>query len=70
MSVAAVAPERRWRIPLLLAVVAVGIVGLMLTPPLRQDPAYHNFADTRAWLGIPYALNVVSNAALEITLSA
>lgn len=66
MSVVAVAPERRWRIPLLLAVVAVGIVGLMLTPPLRQDPAYHNFADTRAWLGIPYALNVVSNAAFVV----
>ena len=62
MSVVVAAPERRWRIRLLLAVVAVGIVAVMLTPPLRQDPAYHDFADRRAWLGIPYALNVLSNA--------
>ena len=62
MSVVAAAPERRWRIGLLLAVVAAGVAGVMLTPPLRQDPAYHNFADRRALLGIPYALNVLSNA--------
>jgi hypothetical protein len=62
VSVVAAAPERRWRIRLLLAVVAVGVVGVMFTPPLRQDPAYHDFADRRAWLGIPYALNVLSNA--------
>jgi len=30
-------------------------------PRVAQDPAYHNFADTRAALGIPNFLNVVSN---------
>jgi hypothetical protein len=29
--------------------------------PFRQPQAYHHFADTRAWAGIPNALNVVSN---------
>src|SRR2546423_861902 len=30
-------------------------------PPIPQDPAYHHFADRRAWLGIPNALDVLSN---------
>ena len=61
MSVVAAAPERRWRVGVLLAMVVVGVIAVMLTPPLRQDPAYHAFADRRAYFGIPYALNVLSN---------
>jgi len=61
VSVVAVAPERRWRVGVLLAVVVVGVIAVMLTPPLRQDPAYHAFADRRAYFRIPYALNVLSN---------
>jgi hypothetical protein len=33
-----------------------------LAPPVPQDPAYHRLADARAWLGVPNALNVLSNA--------
>ena len=29
--------------------------------PIHQDPAYHRFADARAWLGVPNAWNVWSN---------
>ncbi len=29
--------------------------------PIPQDPAYHAFADQRAFLGIPHFLNVLSN---------
>jgi hypothetical protein len=61
VSVVVVAPERRGRVGVLLAVIVLGVIGVMLTPPLRQDPAYHAFADRRAF-GIPYALNVLSNA--------
>ena len=61
MSVVAAVPERRWRVGVLLAVTVVGLIAVMLSPPLRQDPAYHAFADRRAYLGIPYALNVLSN---------
>ena len=42
-----------------LAVLAAG--ALLLVPPIPQDPAYHRLADSRAWLGIPNALNVLSN---------
>jgi len=41
--------------------VAAG-AGALLVPPIPQDPAYHRLADTRSWLGIPNALNVLSNA--------
>jgi hypothetical protein len=40
---------------LLLALAAV------VAPPLAQDPHFHDFADQRAWLGIPCALDVLSN---------
>jgi hypothetical protein len=43
-----------------LAVVAAA--GALLAPPIPQDPAYHRLADARRWLGIPNALNVLSNA--------
>ena len=33
----------------------------VVAPPLAQDPHFHDFADQRAWLGIPCALDVLSN---------
>jgi hypothetical protein len=47
---------------LLLVVVAVliAIIALFL-PPIPQPLAYHNFADHRAWLGIPNFGDAVSN---------
>ncbi|HEY7203682.1 MAG TPA: alkaline phytoceramidase [Methylomirabilota bacterium] len=47
-----------------LAVVATGAA--LLVPPIPQDPAYHHLADARALLGIPNALNVLSNAAFVL----
>lgn len=50
---------------------AIGLIGglaglaggaALLVPPISQDPAYHRLADARAWLGLPNALNVLSNA--------
>ncbi len=50
---------------------AIGVIGGLallagaaawLAPPIPQDPAYHRLADARGWLGIPNALNVLSNA--------
>jgi len=40
---------------------ALAAAGAWLVSPIRQDPAYHHLADSRAWLGIPNALNVLSN---------
>lgn len=45
---------------LLLATAGLGLCALML-PPLAQDPAYHRFADARTLLGVPNALDVISN---------
>jgi hypothetical protein len=42
------------------AIVAVGAF-FLLVPPIPQDPAYHDFADSRVILGIPNFWNVVSN---------
>ncbi len=52
-----------WREQLLIAVsVAFVAATFLLVPPIPQDPAYHGFADTRAYFGIPNFWNVVSNA--------
>jgi hypothetical protein len=57
-----VAAGRGWRVGLLVAVALVAVAGVMLVPPIRQDLAYHDFADRRTVLGVPHGLNVLSNA--------
>ena len=44
------------------ALLAAAVALFVLTPPLPQWPAYHDFADRRAWLGVPNFLDVASNA--------
>ena len=66
MSVLVAASGHRRRVAVLLAIAAAGAMIAALAPPLRQDPAYHAFADRRTLLGIPYALNVLSNAGFLI----
>ena len=53
---------RRGRIALVVGVAVAGIVVAAVLPPIPQDPAYHRFADHRTLLGVPHALNVLSNA--------
>jgi predicted membrane channel-forming protein YqfA (hemolysin III family) len=55
------APARGWRVGLLVAVALASGAAAGLVPPLRQDLAYHAFADRRVVLGVPYGLNVLSN---------
>jgi hypothetical protein len=43
-----------------LAVVVMGVV-VFASGPIAQDPAYHVMADRRSMLGVPNALNVLSN---------
>ncbi len=47
------------------SIVVVTVVGAVTAalagPPVPQPLAYHNMADQRSWLGIPNALNVLSN---------
>ena len=50
--------RRRW---LLLGIGVAMVAAVFALPRIPQDPGYHNFADTRPWLGIPNFLDVASN---------
>lgn len=39
---------------------------MLVLPPLPQPLTYHQMADQRGWLGIPNALNVLSNLPLSL----
>lgn len=45
----------------LLGVLAAMAVALLLAGPIAQWSDYHQFADRRAWLGLPNAADVLSN---------
>ena len=45
---------------------AAAVLALVAHGPIRQDPSYHRFADTRAVLGIANGLNVLSNVAFAV----
>src|SRR5687767_14634303 len=47
-------------------VVIVAAIVAFVVPPVPQSLAYHHMADERAWLGIPNALNVLSNLPFAI----
>jgi hypothetical protein len=49
------------RVAVLIALFAVAAIAVLFVAPIPQDPAYHLFADTRAWLGIPNFGDVASN---------
>jgi FtsH-binding integral membrane protein len=52
-----------------LAVLAPALIGLALVlflSPIAQDPAYHDFADERELLGIPFFGDVITNLAFVL----
>jgi hypothetical protein len=51
----------RVRLWSLLGLVALAAAFFIFVPPIHQDPAYHNFADQRAFLSVPHCLDVLSN---------
>lgn len=51
----------RPRIILLGALAGASLAGVFLLKPIPQPASYHQFADSRAMLGIPNFLNVASN---------
>lgn len=58
------ADPRAWRlrVTLIVGFAALCFGGVLLgLDPIPQKPSYHNFADSRPWLGIPNFQNVVSN---------
>lgn len=54
------------RVGILLALLLAGLAGLLLLDPIPQDPAYHLFADTRTFFGIPNFNDVVSNVGFAL----
>src|SRR5688572_17977384 len=58
----AIVVSDRARLAVILVVALVLTVATFLVPRIRQDPAYHAFADTRTIAGIANFWNVVSNA--------
>jgi hypothetical protein len=50
-----------WRHAVLALAGAGSVFAAFAWPAFPQAPAYHQMADQRAWLGIPNALNVLSN---------
>ncbi len=49
------------RIGILLLLAGIAIVGALLSPPVAQDLAYHQFADRRTIAAVPHFWNVLSN---------
>lgn len=43
---------------------AASLATVQNVPPIGQDPHYHDFADSRSWLGIAYFADVSSNLAI------
>lgn len=59
------ADPRAWDAAFAAAAALVALAAALL-PAVPQDPAYHAFADGRAFWGIPNALDVASNAAFAV----
>lgn len=45
----------------LAAALLAAVAFILFVPPIPQDPAYHDFADSRVILGVPGFWNVISN---------
>lgn len=52
-------PRLLFQLPLFIVALAIG--AMLLHGPIAQLPHYHAFADTRTWLGLPNAGDVLSN---------
>jgi hypothetical protein len=63
MSMKLSRPAISW---LVIGVAAASVLCVFLLPPLRQAQSYHNFADDRAFFGVPNFLNVISNVGFVV----
>lgn len=51
--------RRAW---LILTIALIAAIAMLSLPRFPQSLAFHQFADTRAWLGVPNFLDVITNA--------
>lgn len=56
----------RQRVSILVGLLVAGLLALLALDPIPQDPDYHRFADTRAFLSIPNFNDVASNAGFAL----
>lgn len=59
-------PRFDWRAALILGLVLVAAAVMIGVPPIAQSPAFHHFADTRSWLGVPNFMDVVTNVPFTV----
>lgn len=59
-------PRLDWRGVVVMAVCVLGAVVMGGAEPFGQNAAFHRFADTRAWLGVPNFLDVATNAPFAV----
>lgn len=57
---------KRWRTTVLLIGLFAPLAVLLALPAIPQDVLYHDYADTRAFFGVPHFLNVASNVAFLV----
>lgn len=55
-------PRFDWRAGVILTIVVLAAIAMTIAPRFAQSLAFHQFADTRPWLGIPNFLDVITNA--------
>jgi hypothetical protein len=53
--------NKQMKVWILIAITVATLVLTFCLKPMGQNPAYHHFADTREWLGIPNFWNVLGN---------
>lgn len=54
------------RVAIVSGLAAIAVVVVALTTEIVRGPGFHEYADTRTWLGIPHAGDVLSNVAFLI----
>jgi len=54
------------KLAILIGISIAVIVALIFVDPISQNQNYHQFADTRAWLGMPNAADVLSNIGFAV----
>lgn len=59
-------PRFDWRAGVIMTIVLIAAMTMVSVPRFAQSTAFHQFADTRAWLGVPNFLDVITNAPFAV----
>lgn len=59
-------PRFDWRAGVIMTIVMIAAITMSSVPRFAQPQSFHHFADTRAWLGVPNFMDVVTNAPFAV----